>query len=342
MDWYLPEGTPSGLRDLRHEIGEYLSRHGEHDADVDSAVLVAHELIANAAEHAAGPIWIRLSWRSREPVVEVWDLGPSFSLAADTRAAPVAVEHIDTSSTASAPFAPQLPEADTTRGRGLFLVSHLADDLQLVARRGGGTRVVATLPVSRVVPHRTEIRPLVGAPLPDLDEADDAGSFGKEAFLRALVVQLSQSIERAAGPDAGEDAVTQVGLTVGGQMEAAYRRAHDLVDRLTPAQLADCYVKLKHAIDGRFRIVEIDDSRIVLENTRCPFGNAVRKAPALCRMTSSVFGAIAARNRDDSASVVLEERIAVGDPGCRVIVYLGDPPPDVARFAHHYPSPSDG
>ena len=62
-------------------------------------------------------------------------------------------------------------------------------------------------------------------------------------------------------------------------------------------------------------MVEISDSRIVLENDQCPFGNAVRKAPALCRVTSSVFGGIAARNRDDSAAVVLEERIAVGDPG---------------------------
>jgi len=57
-------------------------------------------------------------------------------------------------------------------------------------------------------------------------------------------------------------------------------------------------------------------------------------------MTSSVFGGIAARNNPDGASVLLEERIAVGDPGCRVVVYLGPPPPEAAPFAHRYRAPS--
>ena len=60
------------------------------------------------------------------------------------------------------------------------------------------------------------------------------------------------------------------------------------------------------------------------------FGDAVKAAPALCRMTSSVFGGIAARNRADGAAVVLEERISVGDPGCRVVVHLCAPPEEVA------------
>jgi hypothetical protein len=34
--------------------------------------------------------------------------------------------------------------------------------------------------------------------------------------------------------------------------------------------------------------------------------------------------------------VILEEPIAVGDPGCRIIVQLGAPPPAAVRFAHHY------
>jgi len=54
-------------------------------------------------------------------------------------------------------------------------------------------------------------------------------------------------------------------------------------------------------------------------------------------MTSSVFGGIAARNGGD-VSVVLEERIAVGDPGCRVVIYFGDPPESTHRFAHRYRS----
>ncbi len=95
-------------------------------------------------------------------------------------------------------------------------------------------------------------------------------------------------------------------------------------------------MRLKHAIDGGFSVVEVTDERIVLANTRCPFGDAVRRAPALCRMTSSVFGGIAARNSDGEAAVVLEERIAVGDPGCRVVVYLGASADDDRPFLHRY------
>jgi predicted ArsR family transcriptional regulator len=119
-------------------------------------------------------------------------------------------------------------------------------------------------------------------------------------------------------------------------MEAEYRAAKAVVGRLTPEQLAECFVRLKHAIDGKFYVTEIHPDRIVLGNERCPFGNAVRKSPALCRMTSSVFGGISARNSDNGAAVVLEERIAVGDPGCRVVIYLGDPPEQSRRFAHRY------
>jgi hypothetical protein len=50
-------------------------------------------------------------------------------------------------------------------------------------------------------------------------------------------------------------------------------------------------------------------------------------------MTSSVFGGIAARNSGE-ASVVLEERIAVGDPECRIVVTLGERAEGPA--AHHY------
>jgi len=90
--------------------------------------------------------------------------------------------------------------------------------------------------------------------------------------------------------------------------------------------MADCYVRLKHAIDGGFYVIEATEHRIVLGNTRCPFGDVVQRAPSLCRMTSSVFGGIAARNSDHGVAVLLEERIAVGDPGCRVVVDLAPPP----------------
>jgi hypothetical protein len=109
---------------------------------------------------------------------------------------------------------------------------------------------------------------------------------------------------------------------------------------MTPEQLGECFVRLKHAIDGGFSVVEASADRIVLENGRCPFGAAVLRAPAPCRMTSSVFGGIAARNTSGDVAVLLEERIAVGDPGCRVVVSLTPPPEQEATFAHHYRAPA--
>ena len=339
MDWYLPGDDPSGLSALRRQIRSYLVRHAAPGSAVDEAELVVQELLANAHEHATGPMWVRLSWAAEEPSVEVWDLGPGFSMAPQDP--PIPVEALDTSPGLATPYADaELPDLLAEGGRGLFLVSHLSSAFAVAARPPGGSHVTAQLPVRRATSPSFDPPPPVTAGLPDLDEANADGTFGRESFLRALVVQLSLAVEDRAGPDTSEGVVAQVGIGVGGQMEAAYRLAHDVSMRLTPSQLADCYVRLKHAIDGGFQVEEITDERIVLVNSRCPFGNAVLKAPALCRMTSSVFGGIAARNHDSGAAVVLEERIAVGDPGCRVVVHLGDPPESVRRFAHRYRSPS--
>ena len=99
-------------------------------------------------------------------------------------------------------------------------------------------------------------------------------------------------------------------------------------------------MRLKHAIDGHFRVVEANTERIVLENTRCPFGDTVIRAPALCRMTSSVFGGIAASNSPSGASVLLEERIAKAILDAALVVHLGPAPAEVEPFVHHYLSPT--
>jgi hypothetical protein len=146
---------------------------------------------------------------------------------------------------------------------------------------------------------------------------------GAELAVSELLTNVGR---HAPGPawvhvDAAEAAVAQVGADVGGRMEGEYRRARDVAGQLSVEQIADLYVRLKAAIDGDFYVVEATPERIVLGNRRCPFGEVVKRAPGLCRMTSSVFGGIASRNTG-GASVVLEERIAVGDPECRVVVWL--------------------
>ncbi len=311
MDWCLDPQQPSAASDLRREIGNYLHRHARDPAAVPDAELAVGELLGNAVRYSEGLVWVAIDWTDLHPTLTVRDLGEDFNLDAE------------------------LPDDLAEGGRGLFLVTHLTHQLDKAHRRGGGKTITASLALER--PHELDIAPprhSIGA-LPDLTEAGPEG-FGKESFLRALVVQLSQAVEATHGPVAAQAAVAQVGADVGGQMEAAYRAAQAISGRLTPEQIADCYVRLKAAIDGDFYVIEVSDDRIVLGNRACPFGPVVQRSPALCRMTSSVFGGIAARN-GQGATVTLEERIAVGDPECRVVVELRTPAPR-AGPGHHYPN----
>jgi anti-sigma regulatory factor (Ser/Thr protein kinase) len=318
-DWYLEALDRQAQRGLRHEIRSYLERHGEAGADFDGAELVAAELIENGVSHAGGSVWVSLEWSQIHPVLTVADLGAGFDLHTELPADSLTSEG----------------------GRGLFIVSRIVKELKAVRRRSGGTVVQATLPIARAAsPSFDRPRRTVGV-LPSLDEAGPEGGFGKESFLRALVVQLAQAVELEGGPHAAEAAITQVGTDVGGQMETEYRQTKEIVDRLSPDQMADCFVRLKHAIDGQFQVIEANAERIVLVNDACPFGPVVRHAPALCRMTSSVFGGIAARNSSDGASVILEERIALGDPQCHVVIELDATVDTKAPWAHRYRPPRD-
>jgi predicted ArsR family transcriptional regulator len=80
-------------------------------------------------------------------------------------------------------------------------------------------------------------------------------------------------------------------------------------------------VDLKRRIEGDFFIIEETDKKIVLGNRACPFGDKVLNRTSMCMMTSNVFGAIAAENLG-YAKVELEQTIARGDAGCRVVVHL--------------------
>jgi hypothetical protein len=55
-------------------------------------------------------------------------------------------------------------------------------------------------------------------------------------------------------------------------------------------------------------------------------------------MTSAVFGGIAARNTDESATVSLDERIAIGDDRCSVTIDLR-PASAANPWVHRYLPP---
>jgi hypothetical protein len=219
-------------------------------------------------------------------------------------------------------WTPTPAAVDAIGGRGLIVIDDIADEVD-VRRRAVGTQVTVSMPIRRAT--AVSIDPPVRRvqSLPALEEASPNG-FGRDAFLRALTVQLASTADLQLGPEVGERLVAQVGIDVGTQLEAEYRASTGLDGALESEQLAECFVRLKAAIGGQFEVVDFGDSYLTLRNHACPFGNDVQRAPGLCRMTSSVFGGIAARATNSETVVSLEERIAVGDPQCRVTVRFGD------------------
>ncbi len=310
MDWYLPTDAAVASQ-LRAEVRAYLERHAVSGSDIAGAELAFSELLTNAVEHSEHDIWVSIDWAARRPVVTIHDLGPGFEL----NISEVGI--------------------DSPRGRGLSIASHLTDQLTVAAKRAEGNRVSAVLNVERPETQDHD-RPADGAGrLPEARDAQE-GFFGREPFLLALTVELAQTVDREQGPSVAEAVIAQVGANVGGSMEAAHRNHLAIEGDLDAHGIADLFVGLKAAIGGDFYVIEEGDDRIVLGNRRCPFGDGVKHAPSLCRMTSSVFGGIASRNTHRDVAVHLEERIAVGDPECRVTIWLDSPPEELAPFVHHY------
>lgn len=142
----------------------------------------------------------------------------------------------------------------------------------------------------------------------------------RDVFLRSLIRELSGTLQDVVGLEEASGFVSVVGQRIGEQINESYRSALAL-PQLDRKQVAEVLVDLKKRIQGDFYVISEDDDRIVLGNRACPFADKVLGRPAMCMMTSNVFGVIAAENLG-YAKVSLEETIAEGHAQCRVVVYL--------------------
>lgn len=142
----------------------------------------------------------------------------------------------------------------------------------------------------------------------------------REVFLRNLLRHLAGTLEDVVGLEEASGFISVVGQQVGDEINTTYKSAL-AVEQLSREQVSQVLVDLKRRIQGDFYIIKEDDDKIVLGNRVCPFGDKVRDRPSLCMMTSNVFGAIAAENLG-YAKVELQQTIATGSEGCRVVVYL--------------------
>ncbi len=159
--------------------------------------------------------------------------------------------------------------------------------------------------------------------------ADAPVPLNRDVFTRTLIRELSGVLQDVVGLEEAAGYVSIVGRNMGREIEGLYKDALQ-VSQLSRAQVTAVLLDLKRRIQGDFYVIEEDDEKIVFGNRACPFAEKVIGRPAMCMMTSNVFGAIAADNLG-YAKVEIQQAIARGDPGCRVVVYLN--PSDAAERA---------
>lgn len=156
----------------------------------------------------------------------------------------------------------------------------------------------------------------------------------RDGFLRTLISELAGTLQDVVGLSEASGYISVVGQRVGDMIGGEYRKSLG-VERLSREQVADVLVDLKRRILGDFFIIEESEVKIVFGNRRCPFAERVLDRPALCMMTSNVFGSIAAENLG-YAKVALERTIAQRDGECVVAVYLRPSPESEAAQGREY------
>lgn len=156
----------------------------------------------------------------------------------------------------------------------------------------------------------------------------------RDEFMRTLIRELAGTLQDVVGLEEAAGFMSVVGQNMGHQLNQVYKAALS-TNQLTREQVAAVLVDLKARIQGDFYVIEQDAEKIIFGNRACPFAEKVHNRPAMCMMTSNVFGAIAADNLG-YAKVELQETIAYGHAGCRVVVYIQLTPAAVASSGREY------
>ena len=121
-----------------------------------------------------------------------------------------------------------------------------------------------------------------------------------EDFFADIVGHLVGTLEDVIGYEDAAGFVAQVGSEMGERIAELYRDESGDLPR-DPAKIAAILVDLKARIGGEFSIESVEPDR--------------------CMMTTNVFGRISSEASGRS-KVRIEEAIATGHSGCRVVVSL--------------------
>ena len=145
-------------------------------------------------------------------------------------------------------------------------------------------------------------------------------SLNQNSFLLSMIRELSGALQDVVGLEDARGFISIVGGQVGDEIDSSYKKALS-VQKISRKHLSEVLIDFKRRIGGNFKLESEDDDKIVFTNTLCPYAENVTDRPALCLMTTNVFGRIAANNLG-YARVDVAKSIAAGAQGCRVVVYL--------------------
>jgi DNA-binding NtrC family response regulator len=138
-------------------------------------------------------------------------------------------------------------------------------------------------------------------------------------FLQTFILELMHASEQQ-GQQHCEQLIEHIAKTAGCFFEETYRNNTNNNQLLNKESYIELILGLKNNIGGKFSLSSCTSDQITVINSCCPFGERVSNFPELCRMTSSVFGGIAARNFG-YAKVEIKNSIARHDGYCEVCIY---------------------
>ena len=184
---------------------------------------------------------------------------------------------------------------------------------QLLLDHGGAETVALELAVARAPEVALDPGPADPALLPPGQPLAVAGMIATDRLAGATL----------------EEAAARTGATL------AARVLKDAPAGGDAAGMAAAFVAAEAELGGDFHVVSESSTRVVIGNRRCPFGPA--PSPGLCRFTSALAGSLAAQMAG-GAEVTLDERLAVGDAQCRLVVDLGEPSGRLTSHGYSWPA----
>lgn len=141
-------------------------------------------------------------------------------------------------------------------------------------------------------------------------------TLNKESYFNDVILKLGEELNDASL----KKKIKEAAIATSKKIEEQYKQFHN-TNKLNYMQVINSLVDAQKKIGGNFIVLERADDVIVLRNTKCPFGEKVKKAPCLCTTTSALCGVMTARNLGYS-KVILKKTIAKGAKECLIYIYL--------------------